>query len=241
MNIFDRVGQLISHVFQKLFSSHPENHQLLAQGVIRKQKVNQKRLKESLTDLIFQRKKFEAHLHKLENKRLSMKEDVEVAAYQDRDDLALRLMEELDLLASEITETAKNLDLVQSEIKTAKQVEVDLAQQIEKSQSQLAILVSRSQSVKMREELQSQFSKIHQEISHVEPGLTGVEESIMKLESRLENLQGPQDDWKKEVVKMRKDRTDHFRKARLEQLKMKLKSRQLPGRIIIPEVVNQTH
>ena len=62
----------------------------------------------------------------------------------------------------------------------------------------------------------------------------------MKLESLLENLQGPNEDWKKEVMKMRKERTDHVRKARLEQLKMKMKGRQLPGRVIIPEVVN-TH
>lgn len=240
MNLFDRLGMFISSFFEKLFGPMDKDPSMLAKNVIAKQKRSQKRLKDSLTDLIFQRKKFEAQLEKLENKRLGMKEDIEVAAYQDRDDLALKLMEEMDLLVKEIEETRKNHDLIIHEIDTAKQVEIELNQQIEKSESQLAILVSRSQSVKMREDLQSQFSKIHQEISHLKPGLNVVEENILKLESRLENLQGPNEDWKKEVMKMRKERTDHFRKARLEQLKMKMKGRQLPGRVIVPEVVT-TH
>ncbi len=212
-----------------------------AKRVIQQQRANQKRLKESLIDLIFQRKKFEAQLQLLENKRLGLKEDVEMAAARDRDSLALRLMEELDLLVKEIEETSKNLNLIQEEVETAKQVEVELAQQLQKSESQLSILVSRSQSVQMREELQEQFSKIHQEIGHLRPGLNGVEESILKLESRLETLRGPSDDWKKEVVKMRKERTDHFRKSRLEQLKLKMKGRQLPGRVVVPEIIPQTH
>ena len=241
MNIFDRIGKLINSFFNNLFGSNSEDYKMTAKRVIEKQRRSQKRLKESLTDLIFQRKKLETQLKKLENKKVGMKEDIEVAAYQDRDDLAIRLMEEMDLLVNEVTETAKNLTLVKSEIETAKQVETELTTQVEKAESQLAILVSRSQSVKMREELQSQFSKIHDEITHLKPGLSIVEESILKLESRLENLQGPGDDWKKEVVKMRKDRTDHFRKARLDQLKMKLKSRQLPSRIIVPEIISQTH
>ncbi len=241
MNVFDRIGNFFSSFFQKLFGSTEKDPAQVAKAVISKQKRSQKRLTDSLTDLIFQRKKFEAQLKKLENKRLGMKEDLEAAAYRDRDDLALRLMEEIDLLNKEVAETSDNLQLITSEIETAKQVEIELAQQIEKSESQLAILVSRSQSVKMREDLQTQFSQIHQEISHLKPGLSVVEESILKLESRLENLQGPNEDWKKEVLKMRKDRTDHVRKSRLEQLKMQLKGRQLPGRVIIPEVVEQVH
>jgi len=239
MNMFDRLGNFLSNFFQKIFGSVEADPATSAKLVISKQRRSQKRLKDSLTDLIFQRKKFETQLEKLENKRFGMKEDIEVAAMQDRDDLAIKLMEEMDLLVKEIDETSKNLEIIKNEIDSAKQVEIELSQQIEKSESQLAILVSRSQSVKMREELQSQFSRIHQEISHLKPGLSVVEENILKLESRLENLQGPNEDWKKEVVKMRKDRTDHFRKARLEQLKMNLKSRQLPGRVIMPEVIHQ--
>ncbi len=236
MTIFDRIGE----IFRKLFGNGPSDPTSAAKAVIAKQKRGQKRLKESLTELIFQRKKFETQINKLENKRLNMKEDIEVAAYQDRDDLAIRLMEEMDLLVKEVEETQSNLHIVTSEIETAKQVEVELNRQIERSESQLAILVSRSQSVQMREDLHSQFSRIHAEISHLKPELSVVEENILKLESRLETLQGPNEDWKNEVVRMRKERTDHFRKSRLQQLKMQLKGRQLPGRVLVPEVVT-TH
>ncbi len=241
MNIFDRIGDAIRSLFKNVFASGTSDPAAAARAMISKQKRSQKRLKDSLTDLIFQRKKFEAQLEKLENRRLGMKQDIEVAAYQDRDDLAIRLMEELDLMVKEIEETQTNLQLVENEIETAKQVEIELNRQVEKSESQLAILVSRSQSVQMREDLQNQFSKIHDEISHLKPGLNVVEESILKLESRLENLQGPNEDWKKEVMKMRKQRTDHFRRGRLQQLKQQLKGRQLSGQVIVPEVVRTTH
>lgn len=238
MNLFDRIGLFLSSFFQKPFGSSSLDPSQQARFVIEKQKRSQKRLKDSMTELIFQRKKFETQLEKLESKRLGMKEDLDTAVYRDRDELALRLMEELELITREVDDTNKNLEIIRSEIETAQQVEVELASQIEKSQSQLAILVSRSQSVKMREELQSQFSKIHNEISHLKPGLNVVEENILKLESRLENLQGPSQDWKKEVVKLRKDRTNHLRKSRLEQLKMQIKGRQLPGKTLIPEIVH---
>lgn len=240
MTAVDKLLTFIRGLLGQLFSNHNADPAFMARGVIQKQKHSQKRLKESMTELIFQRKKFEAQLVKLQNNKLNLKKDLETAAYQDRDELAIKLMEEMDLVVAEINDTQKNLDLVVEEIKTAKQVEVELASQIEKSESQLAILVSRSQSVKMREELQAQFSKIHKEISNIKPGLTGIEESILHLESRLENIQEPQAEWKNEVVKMRKDRTDHLRKSRLEQMKMQLRSKKLPGRVIIPEIVN-TH
>lgn len=232
-----KIIEMIKSFFTKLFGPATQDPSQAAKTMISKQKRSQVRLKESLTELIFQRKKFESQLEKLNNSKVSLRQDIDLAATQDRDELALRLMEEMELLLKEIEETEKNLELIRIEIETAKQVEVELARQIEKSESQLAILISRNQSVQMREELQSQFSKIHQEINHLKPGLNVVEENILKLESRLENLQGPNEDWKKEVVKMRKERTDHFRKARLQQLKMQLKGRQLPGRIVVPEIV----
>lgn len=238
MTLFDRLSIKISQFFQMLFGAQTVDPAEQARFMINKQRNSQKRLKSSLTELIFQRKKFEAQLQRYENQRLALKEDLDMAAYQDRDELALKLMEEMERTGKEIEETQKNLELIISEIDTAKQVEVELAQQIEKSESQLAILMSRSQSVKMREELQSQFSQIHQEINHLKPGLSVVEENIMKLEARLENLQRPGEGWKKEVLRMRKDRTDHLRKSRLEQLKMQLRSRQLPGRVVVPEIVH---
>jgi phage shock protein A len=239
--MFNKLGDAIQNFLQKIFGSMEKDPKLSARQMIQKQKRSHLRLKDSLTDLIFQRKKFEAQLTSLENKRLGMKEDIDMAAFRDRDDLAIRLMEEMDLLISEMTETKENIDLIRNEIETAKQVELELARQIEKSESQLAILHSRSQSVKMREDLQKHFTQIHQEISHLKPNLNDVEENILRLEARLENLQGPNENWKKEVVKMRKERTDHFRKARLQQLKIQLKSRQLPGKVIVPELVEQAH
>ncbi|MCJ8277805.1 MAG: hypothetical protein MJK18_13260, partial [Bdellovibrionales bacterium] len=148
-----------------------------------------------------------------------------------------QLMEQLENITKEITETLSNLELVKNEIEMAKEVEVELTKQIEKSESQLAILVSRMQSVKMREQLQSHFSKLHKEISGLRPGLSQIEENILHLESRLENLGVEKESWKTEVRQMRKERTQFSRNAKLAELKSRLKTRKLPGRIIVPQAV----
>ena len=242
MNLFQRLSQLMSGFFSNAFGrTEKNNQQHMARGFIDKQKRSQKRLKENMTELIFQRKKFEVRLNKLENEKLSLKEDMELAALQDRDELAMKIMEQLEHISNEITETHNNLTVVKNEIELAKEVEVELSQQIEKSESQLAILVSRMESVKMRENLNNHFSKLHKEISGLRPGLGEIEENILHLESRLENLQGVDGSWKGEVRKMRKERTQYSRKAKLEELKSRIKSRQLPGRVIIPNIVESVH
>ena len=237
MNFINRLGEFLNRLFRSSYGEEQEDMVFGAKEMIAKQKRSRQKLNESLVDLIFQRKKFESQHKSLESKRQQMKLDVETAAFEDRDGLALRLMQELDLVSKEFEEAQNNLSAIVSEIETAKNVDVELQGQIERAESQMAILISRSRSVKMREDLRSQFSKIQNDLSFVKPGQSVVEESILKLESRLENLKDSGEDWKKEVAKMRKERTDHIRVARLQQLKMKLKSKQLPGKIRIPEVV----
>lgn len=239
MNLLDRltnaIGEFFSHFFGR--SSQPV---LPAQKVITQQRRGLQRLSESLTELVFQRKKFEARLNKLKNKKLGLSEDIEVAALKDRDDLAIQLMEELDLVKQEMEETSKNLEMLISEIENAKQVEVELKRQMKESEAQLAVLASKSQSIRMREELHSQFSKLHNEFNHIQPDISGIEENILKLEARLETMDHKNPLWKQEVLQMRKERTDHFRLARLHRLKSDLRKRSLPGQVIVPEII-KTH
>lgn len=238
MNLFQKIAQMISGFFNQSVSRTTKNNQhLMARGFIEKQKRSLSRLKENKTELIYQRKKMEVRLSKLENQKLALKEDMETAAIQDRDGLALKLMEELENVTFEITETLKSLEVIKNEIEMAKEVEVELVSQIEKSESQLAILMSRMESVKMREQLQSHFSTLHKEISNLRPGLNEIEENILHLESKLETLQGSDSQWKSEVQKMRKERTQYSRQAKLVELKNRMKARQLPGRILSPSTI----
>lgn len=241
MTIFDRLTQKIGSFFKNLFEYNSEGDSFSAEKVIRKQKQSQQRLKGSLTELVFQRKKLEAQIRKLNDKELGLNEDLEMAAMGNKDQLALHLMEELEMTQLELKESKTNLDLVAKEIQSGKQLEIELAQQIKKSESQLAVLASRSQSVKMRKDLQNQFSKIHNEISYLQPGLSDIEENILKVEAQLESIRGDQDQWKDEVSSMRKERRDRSREVRLAQFKRQLNARSLPGRIVIPEIVPSTH
>ncbi len=238
MNIFDRITNKLGAFFRSLFSGQEENFS--PEKTIQKQRASQKRLKESLTELVFQRKKLEAQIKKLDEKVLGLNEDLEMAAINDKDQLALHLMEELEMTQLERKETHTNLDLVTKEIRSGKQLEVELSQQIKKSESQLAVLASRSQSVKMRKDLQNQFTKIQNEMSYLQPGLSDIEENILKVEAQLESLRGDQDSWKDEVSEMRKQRRDRSREVQLQQLKTKLKGKSLPGRVIIPDLVTTT-
>lgn len=241
MTVLENMRQLLNKFLQGLFSSHENNPAQVAKKMLAKQETSLKRLRHSLTELIFQRKKIESQLMKLEESRLALKKDLEAAAYQDRDQLALRLMEELDVINSELEQNSSHLELIVCEIEKAKSLETDLSHQIEKSKSQLVILQSRSQALSLRKDLQDQVSQIGQQIDAIKPGLGVVEESLLKLEAELENLQEPSEKWKLEVKKMRRERTDHIRQSRLQQLKIQLRSRQLPGQLWNKEVVRQGH
>lgn len=237
MTLFDRIKRFLSGLLKAPEMSPRQQ----AEALIKKQKLSQKRLQESVTELIFQRKKFESLQKKLASRKFGLSQDLEMAVRQDRDEISIKLMEEMDALEIEIAENSKNLQLICDEIKTAKKVEVDLSHQLERSRSQFAILVSRSQSVKMRESMQTQFSKLHEELSHVQPGLSEIEENILHLEARLENAHGSQEQWKDEVLEMRRNREDHVRKARLAKLKQNYKSKSLPGRVLEPEIIFNSH
>ena len=190
------------------------------------------KLKENMAELIFQRKKFEKRLEDLSGEKVLLEQDLETAAYQDRDDLAMKLMERLEQVSADVYDATNNLNLIKEEIETAKTVETELKSQIEKSESQIAVLISRMESVKLREQLQTHFSRLHSEITQMKPGFSQIEEQIMKLESKLETIQEPKVYWKSEVKEMRAQRRDHRRQAKLVEFKQKLKRKQLPGRVI---------
>lgn len=234
MNIFDRIVSWVKQVFSNVPAG---NDQEKARFAIRQQEMNLKRLKQNLTELIFQRKKFEKQLEAKQIQHTNLKRDLELAAMQDRDDLALHIMEELEIVGSEVVGTEKNLEMVRSEIENAQRVQKQLAQQIEKSHSQLAILISRSESVAMRESLQAHFSKIQDQIENSQPGVSQIEESILKLEARMEGLHGEDKAWKDELRTLRKERSQNFKVAKLQQLKTQLKSRSLPGRVMVAEPI----
>ncbi|MCJ8275336.1 MAG: hypothetical protein MJK18_00735, partial [Bdellovibrionales bacterium] len=85
MNLFQRIAQYLSGMFSNNMSrTERSNQHHVARGFIEKQKRSLKRLKESKTELIFQRKKFETQLDKLQSEKLSLKEDMEAAAFQGR-------------------------------------------------------------------------------------------------------------------------------------------------------------
>lgn len=227
MNFIDGIKRF----FQKLFAK-PEK-EFAPSEFVEQQKRSLRNLRQTMTELIFQRKKLEAKMKALQTENAQLQIDAEAAAMQDRDELAMHILAQLDEIKSEMEDSQSQYSVVCSEIQQAKEMEKELEKQLEKSQSQIAILMSRMESVKVREKLQGEFSRLQKEVLGMRPGFNQIESNILRLEAKLESMQGREPKMDNELRKLRKDRDQYKRVSQLESLKSQLRRRALPAKVLV--------
>src|SRR5687768_7616750 len=79
-----------------LGSSEARNQSIVAQGVLQAHRQHLTRVREALTNLIFQRKKLSDQLQELDQEVLELKTDIQQAARENRDELAINLIAKLE-------------------------------------------------------------------------------------------------------------------------------------------------
>ena len=225
MNLLQKFGEAL----RKLFFGEGKEKNLSAQEFIRMQNKNLKSLRDGLTELIYQRKCIEAELTRLRDEKVQLSEDVKVAAIQDRDELALHLMDRLEEIDRELGEKEETLSLLTQEAEQAKALESELEKKLSVAHSKLAVLEARTESLKMKEKLHHGMEQFQKEFSTSRLGVSEIEKQIFKMEAKMETLRGRSGQWSTELNKMRKERTEHQRQAKLIRLKTQLRTKQLPA------------
>jgi chromosome segregation ATPase len=236
MNLFDQIMERL----RSLIIRRPQDTEAEIQGLIEHQKKQQLQLKESLTELIFQRKRQEQLLVQLEGQKQQLDQDLQLSVQRDMDELSIHLMDQQEQVEIEIKEGNENLKFLIAEIKSAREADLDLSRDLKKAESQLAVYNSRYRALQLKNSLRQQISQIHRKEERAGTGLSRIQESLIRLEARLENQPHFENDLDRQLKSLRKDKVDYQRKAQLEDLKLKLGQKKLSGRVITPQLVSQS-
>ncbi len=236
MNLFTHFLGKIGKALGDIFSAPRADQIVHASRIIERQKEGREKLNKSLVQLVFHRKKIELEIKKIEEKERSLSEDLEVTALQDKDELALHVMEELELLEKQKKDLKDNLNLILSEISSLKKIEVDFDKNIKKSESQMSLLKSKTESMRLQSSLKQYLNQINEDKVYYNSDVSLVEENLLRVEAELESLNKNQEAWKDELKLLRRDRQLTNRDFKLQELKKYLKSRSLPERAFVREV-----
>jgi phage shock protein A len=220
-------------------SSEARNHSLVARGALEAHKGHLRNVRDALTNLIFQKKKLGDQLQALDAEVVELRTDVQQAAAQNRDDLALNLITRLETAQEEHAFIKTNLHTIEQDIEMARDTEKQLIKEIAQAEQMLGTLTSRHQALQVRRQLQSDLqtasralsvagsAKLHQPLA----------DQIHRLEAEIESFQARRDGWEKEWQEMRAKRSTDRHRAVLDQIKRGLKQQTTLPTIVVAEPV----
>ena len=234
MGLLQRMKILWLGFWNRALGDHEQQHpDLLAEGVLTSHRKHLQRIRRALTTLIFQRKRIGDQLAKLDAEILEIKRDLQIAAKEDRDELAVNLIAKLDTLQEQQRFLTSQLESLEEDAKHAEQTEKDLMAEISKAEMLTATLKSRHTALRvrrqMREELQHVGSNLARLTSSNASG--AIQDQIRRMEAEIESLGSKQEDWEKEWRTVRKTRMANRHRDVLDKIKRNLRTDEfaLPG------------
>lgn len=233
MLLFERIKK----VFTDFFLRSSDRQDLEIKDILASQKKQRQQLADTLTELIFRRKQLETQIESCDAKIQQWEKDLEQVALQDKDELAIQIMSELELAKKDQVFLRESFEQICEEILSARQMERELGQQMQSSKAKLSILASKGQALRLREQLMSQSELLKNQFHALEPSYSLIDEKIQKMDARLEQMQGSQKPFENELNSLRKQRHTSEQRAKLATYKKNLQSRMLPGQSIQPEIL----
>jgi phage shock protein A len=215
------------------------NHSIVAQGALQTHKGHLRNVRDALTNLIFQKKKLGDQLQALDHELVELRTDVQQAAAQNRDELAINLITRLESAQEEHEFVKTQLRTIEQDIDMARDTEKQLVKEIAQAEQMIGALTSRHQALKVRRQLQQDLqsatravsvagqAKLHQPLA----------DQIHRLEAELESFQTRREGWEKEWQEMRAKRSSDRHHAVLDQIKRGLKQQTTLPTIVVAEPV----
>ncbi|MCB0366021.1 MAG: PspA/IM30 family protein [Bdellovibrionaceae bacterium] len=234
MSFFSRLRVLwVGFWSNFLGSAEDRNPEAFNRGLIQDHQRQLNRLREALAELIFQRKKIEQRLNELMTEESQLKGDLQVAAAQDRDDLALELIARLEKISEEGGVLAEQKIKIDTDIQSARDTEVELARETQVLKHRLESLSSRHQFLQMRKQLKSNVEHASQLSSNATNGLGRIQERIHRLEADMEAMGETPNKYDKELSDMREDQKRQRHMDVLMRIKNGMKN-QSASRLLVP-------
>jgi|GEM_PF-4732250 len=233
MNVFKKMSQFFSRLFSDETTGRGSKKTALDEReFVLKQKQSLSRIASTLTELIFQRKKMESQLVQLKNESLHIEEDLVTAAEQDKDSVAIYLLERQQEVQKEMQLLQTHHQKVVGEIEKTKELKVSLVSQMERSRLQFSLLKSRKEALETRQKLENDFKSVSGLHDSAQGGLQGMDEEILRLEASLESMDIADSDRQQEVRQLRRSKNEAVLQSqwvvKKAELKKTLNKRLLP-------------
>lgn len=238
--LFQRMKTMWIGFWSQLIGNGEARHQtIVAQGAIEQHRHHLRSVRDALTNLIFQKKRLGDQLNQLDSELLELKEDVEEAARQDRDDLALNLLARMEAAQEEHTFLKEQVATLEKDIEVARATETQLQREIIQAEQLIGTLSSRFQALHVRKKLQSELQSLTRTLGNKQSNIAApLKDQIHRLEAEMETLSVKRESWEKDWDALRARRTKGRHEAALRQIKDGMRRREvrLPA-VIVAEPV----
>lgn len=223
MSIFKRISTLWKGVWESVVSRGEDNHQLLVEGTIRDYRDRQLKIRQSLTNLVFQKKRLESKLAESGQQLKELTMNMEKAAKLGKDDLALKIIAKMETTRDEAGFLNEQIGKLEVDIAEASNVEKELSVKIGESGEKLRLLGSRIEALKLRKELQEDLNSLSGSIKSLstDNGIQRLKDQALKLEVELETVNGG--DLEAELRMMEQENISSRHQEMLDQVKAGLK------------------
>lgn len=224
MNLAARFRLLWTGFWSNLLGGTENRHpELLNSGLIEDHQRQLHRLREALAELIFQRKRIEHRLAEVAEQETQLKADLQTAATDDRDEIALELIARIERIVTEVQQLAEQKMKMDADIEAARQTEVALARETQQLRQKLETLGSRHRFLQMRKELKGNIDSAGRLTVATAQGLGRIRDRILRLEADIEAMGDKPDHVEQELQKMRSERQRQKHAEILRRIKVGLK------------------
>lgn len=235
---FDRLRILWLGFWSALVGRSESNHQtLVAQGALQAQRQQLHRVREAMTNLIFQKKKMQDRLTGMDREVGELKVDIQQAATEGKDELAMHLIARLETTQEEHRFLKGQVAQLEKDIIIARDSEAKLVKDIAHAEQLMGALTSRYESLRVQRKIQAELQGVTKTLiaGQTNTALGPLSDQIKKMESEMEAFATRRQDWEQDWETMRAGRAPSRHRDALEQIKQSMKQpRQLPAAVAHP-------
>lgn len=223
MSIMKRLSTLWKGLWESIASKGEENYQLLVEGTIRDYRDRQLKIRQNLTNLVFQKKRLEQKMNESGQELKELTMNMEKSVQAGKDELALKIISKIETTKEEVSFLKQQVDKLEVDIAEASRIEKELGVKIGESGEKLRLLGSRIEALKLRKELQEDLNALGGSIRSLstDNGIQRLKDQALKLEVELENVGGS--DLDIELRKLEQENINARHIEMLDEVKAKLK------------------
>jgi phage shock protein A len=218
-----RLSTLWKGLWESIASKGEENYQLLVEGTIRDYRDRQLKIRQNLTNLVFQKKRLEQKMNESGQELKELTMNMEKSVQAGKDELALKIISKIENTKEEVSFLKQQVDKLEVDIAEASRIEKELGVKIGESGEKLRLLGSRIEALKLRKELQEDLNALGGSIRSLstDNGIQRLKDQALKLEVELENVGGS--DLDIELRKLEQENINARHIEMLDKVKAKLK------------------